>query len=100
MNTAALLDAITTVDPLSRYGKITKVIGLIAEAIGPPDVALGELCILGDPETSKIRAEVVGFRDGRVLRSARWVAVVPRQSYSRPACHCASRSAMHSRGAS
>ena len=43
MNTAALLDAITTVDPLSRYGKITKVIGLIAEAIGPPDVALGEL---------------------------------------------------------
>ena len=67
MNTPALLDAITTVDPLSRYGKITKVIGLIAEAIGPPDVALGELCILGDPETSEIRAEVVGFRDGRVL---------------------------------
>jgi flagellum-specific ATP synthase len=61
MNTDALLEPIGSVDPMSRYGKVTKVIGLVAEAIGPPDVALGELCILGDPETSQIRAEVVGF---------------------------------------
>ena len=67
MNAHTLLEVIDAVDPLSRYGKVTKVIGLVAEAIGPPDVALGELCILGDPETSDVRAEVVGFRDGRVL---------------------------------
>ena len=67
METHTLLEVIDAVDPLSRYGKVTKVIGLVAEAIGPPDVAIGELCILGDPETSDVRAEVVGFRDGRVL---------------------------------
>ena len=67
IETSALLDVIERVDPLTKYGKVTKVVGLIAEAIGPPDVALGELCVLGDPETSDTRAEVVGFRDGRVL---------------------------------
>ena len=37
------------------------------ESIGPSDAALGELCVLGDPQSDGLRAEVVGFRGKRVL---------------------------------
>jgi len=67
MNSEGLIATIERVDPLTRYGKVSRIVGLIVESIGPPDVALGEICILGDPEESQVRAEVVGFRDKRVL---------------------------------
>ncbi|MBT4611793.1 MAG: FliI/YscN family ATPase, partial [Gemmatimonadetes bacterium] len=50
-----------------RYGKVTQIVGLIIESIGPADVAMGELCIVGDPHAEHIEAEVVGFRGERVL---------------------------------
>ena len=67
MNSARLLSTIQRIDPLTRYGRVRQIVGLIVESVGPPDVALGELCILGDPEAEHMQAEVVGFRDSRVL---------------------------------
>ncbi len=67
MNTSELQQAIETVDPHTRYGKVRQIVGLIVEAVGPEDVALGELCYLGDPARGGIRAEVVGFNGSRVL---------------------------------
>ena len=67
MNTSKLLQTIDKVDPHTRYGKVRQIVGLIVEAAGPEDVALGELCYLGDPARGGIRAEVVGFNGGRVL---------------------------------
>ncbi len=67
MNTAELRQTIGRVDPHTRYGKVRQIVGLIVEAVGPEDVALGELCYLGDPSRGGIRAEVVGFNSGRVL---------------------------------
>ena len=46
---------------------MSRIVGLIVESIGPPDVALGELCIIGDPEVDNTQAEVVGFQGNRVL---------------------------------
>lgn len=48
-----------------RLGKVTKVVGLTIESMGP-DAKLNDLCeiILDD---TKIMAEVVGFRDKRLL---------------------------------
>ena len=67
MNTAELRQTIGRVAPHTRYGKVRQIVGLIVEAVGPEDVALGELCYLGDPSRGGIRAEVVGFNSGRVL---------------------------------
>jgi len=67
VNGGALLATVASVDPISHYGEVAKVVGLVVECAGPAGVALGELCILGDPRHSSTRAEVVGFRDDRVL---------------------------------
>ncbi len=67
MNSQYLLDVIGRTDPLTRYGKVSQVVGLVIESIGPGDAALGELCVLGDPQSDGLRAEVVGFRGKRVL---------------------------------
>ena len=67
MNSQYLLDTIEQIDPLTRYGKVSQIVGLVIESIGPADVALGELCVLGDPQSDALQAEVVGFRDQRVL---------------------------------
>ena len=67
MNSSRLLSIVQKIDPLTRYGRVRQIVGLIVESVGPPDVALGELCILGDPEADHMQAEVVGFRDTRVL---------------------------------
>jgi flagellum-specific ATP synthase len=52
---------------VQRVGAVTGVAGLIIESEGP-NVGLGELCLLRSPRTSfSLRAEVVGFREHRVL---------------------------------
>jgi len=62
------LQAIEHTDLISLYGKIFQIIGLVIEAYGP-SVNLGELCYVL-PRAADMRpipAEVVGFRQGRVL---------------------------------
>ncbi|MCQ2506740.1 MAG: flagellar protein export ATPase FliI [Lachnospiraceae bacterium] len=48
-------------------GKVLKIVGLTIESLGP-DVRLGEMCfIYSKKDQKKIYAEVVGFKDDRVL---------------------------------
>jgi flagellum-specific ATP synthase len=55
-------------DPYKRFGKVTRVIGLMIESKGP-ESSIGDLCYIhiGNKKKQKIQAEVVGFRDEYVL---------------------------------
>jgi flagellum-specific ATP synthase len=54
-------------DPVKINGRVTQVIGLVIESIGPPAM-IGEICqIRSDRQRPPIPAEVVGFRENRVL---------------------------------
>ena len=51
----------------SRLGKVAKVVGLTIESIGPA-AKLNDLCLIkSDTRLEPVKAEVVGFRDDRVL---------------------------------
>lgn len=55
------------VDPCRSFGKVSKVVGLIAEGRGIR-APLGSVChLIPDGEEESIAAEVVGFRDGACL---------------------------------
>lgn len=58
--------ALKEVDPLCRLGQVQKVIGLTLESIGPP-AFLGEACLLKPSSSEGVFAEVVGFREGKIL---------------------------------
>ncbi|WP_082686993.1 flagellar protein export ATPase FliI [Bacillus sp. FJAT-27445] len=63
----AYRDVLETVNPIKMNGKVTQVIGLTVESQGP-DVKLGDICHIFSPQQQKpIKAEVVGFRDHKVL---------------------------------
>lgn len=47
------------------YGKVTKVVGLTIESSGP-SARLGDLCIV-ETDKGRCEAEVVGFRDNRLI---------------------------------
>lgn len=54
-------------DFIEYTGKVSKVVGLTIESIGP-EVNIGELCFINSSKGKKaIEAEVVGFRDNNVL---------------------------------
>lgn len=54
-------------DPVKTNGRVAQVIGLVIEATGP-SASIGEVCkILGDRQNVPLLAEVVGFRENRVL---------------------------------
>ena len=60
-------------DLVKQNGKVAQVIGLVIESIGP-NAAVGEICHIYydranhyDPAKPPIKAEVVGFRENRVL---------------------------------
>jgi len=54
--------AIEKTEPIKTNGKVTQVIGLIIESLGP-GANLGELCyVFPNNGSDKIRAEVVGFK--------------------------------------
>jgi flagellum-specific ATP synthase len=68
---APLVDVIRTqvrhLPPVQRVGTVTGVAGLIIESDGP-NVGLGELCLVrSSRDEFSVRAEVVGFREHRVL---------------------------------
>jgi flagellum-specific ATP synthase len=53
--------------PVQRVGSVTGMAGLVVESEGP-NVGLGELCVIRSPRTDfTVRAEVVGFREHRLL---------------------------------
>ena len=52
---------------VSQLGKVAKVVGLTIESIGP-NAKLNDLCLIkSDTLTEPVKAEVIGFRDDRVL---------------------------------
>ncbi len=68
---APLIDVLRSqvrhVAPVQRLGTVTGVAGLVIESDGP-NVGLGELCNIRSPRSDfAVRAEVVGFREHRVL---------------------------------
>jgi flagellum-specific ATP synthase len=59
--------AVSRADPVRFNGHIQQVVGLVVESVGPA-ARIGELCEIHTSRTDPpIRAEVVGFRDNRVL---------------------------------
>lgn len=60
------LEAISSCQPMKLEGKIVKVAGLVAEGHGP-GLSVGSLCVIENSEGKNIQAEVVGFRDKRVI---------------------------------
>jgi len=60
-------EALQQLDPIRVNGKVTQVIGLTVESEGP-DASVGEVCSIHPIKGgSPIPAEVVGFRDNRLL---------------------------------
>jgi len=66
-NSKPYLDILETMNPIKMNGKVTQVIGLTIESQGP-DVKLGDIChIFSSQQQKPIKAEVVGFRNHKVL---------------------------------
>ena len=60
-------DALLERSHVRHLGKVTKVVGLTIESIGP-EAKLNDLCIIkSNSSAGAVKAEVVGFRDDRVL---------------------------------
>jgi flagellum-specific ATP synthase len=58
---------IDEVGTIRQSGRIVQIIGLVVESHGPA-VSIGDLCRIENPEAGEsIKAEVVGFRDNRIL---------------------------------
>lgn len=59
--------ALRAVDPVRLNGRVEEIVGLVIESRGPR-ASLGEICLVyGGRNAPPVRAEVVGFRAGRVL---------------------------------
>ncbi len=60
------LRRINSVHTIKQSGKVVKTIGLVVESEGPT-VSIGDLCTIENPDGEKTKAEVVGFRENRIL---------------------------------
>ncbi len=66
-NLAPYMQAAASARPLALEGRVVKVVGLVIEGDGPA-ASVGEIChIYPQQDKRPIEAEVVGFKDGRVL---------------------------------
>jgi flagellum-specific ATP synthase len=67
VSVARYVEALAGIDCLQQVGKVSKIIGLLIESQGPR-VNLGDLCYITSPgDGASLPAEVVGFRENRVL---------------------------------
>ena len=67
MNSHRLNQTLDNTDPIRIRGKVNQVVGLVIETDGPP-VSVGELCSITNVGGDEpVLAEVVGFRQNRVL---------------------------------
>ncbi|MGO4696560.1 flagellar protein export ATPase FliI [Paenibacillus sp. 2TAB26] len=61
------IEHLQPLDPIRVNGKVTQVIGLTVESEGP-DASIGDVCFIYPSKGAKpIKAEVVGFRDNKVI---------------------------------
>ena len=67
LDSGPYLEVLRSVDPVRMNGKVTQVIGLTVESEGP-DASVGDVCLIYPAKSGKpIKAEVVGFRNNKVL---------------------------------
>jgi len=66
LSLAPYFAALERVSPMRWTGKVTQLVGLLVESHGP-NVAVGDFCELETAGGRRIRAQVIGFRNGRVL---------------------------------
>lgn len=66
---SALISAAGQIDPLKVYGRIIEITGLTIKATGI-DVSIGESCKIYSQHAAPVDAEVVGFRDGKIVLMA------------------------------
>lgn len=63
----AFSERIKIVKTVKHFGKVTQVVGLVIESIGPA-ISIGRLCKIENQDSGEhIQAEVVGFRDNKLL---------------------------------
>jgi FliI/YscN family ATPase len=63
---AAYREELERISPLRWTGQVTDVVGLLVESRGP-GAAIGDFCEIATQSGRRIRTQVIGFRDGRVL---------------------------------
>ena len=61
-----LIDAVKKTESVSRIGKIENVIGMTIEASGAKG-GIGDMCVISDGGKKEVVAEIVGFKDDRIL---------------------------------
>ncbi|WP_062105077.1 flagellar protein export ATPase FliI [Bacillus niameyensis] len=68
MRAKDLIPLIKTVNTYKRYGKVSRVVGLMIESIGP-ESSIGDVCYIhvGNGTKRKIIAEVVGFKEQHII---------------------------------
>ncbi|MUT66353.1 flagellar protein export ATPase FliI [Paenibacillus sp. NEAU-GSW1] len=67
LDASKYIEHLTPIDPVRVNGKVTQVIGLTVESEGP-DASIGDVCYIYSSKGAKpIKAEVVGFRDNKVI---------------------------------
>ncbi len=66
MNNLQLLKSIRHEPKILLQGKATKIVGLVVEADGPL-VSIGSRCTIGTIDGRQVPAEVIGFKDERVI---------------------------------
>ncbi len=65
-NRAAFLQMLQVDDLCTRMGKIDKLVGMTVEATGPTS-SIGDVCRIGLSDGREVLAEVVGFKESKVL---------------------------------
>jgi flagellum-specific ATP synthase len=63
---ARYIAALPDIDPIRRTGQVVQMAGLVVESAGPI-VGVGEFCEIRTAGGRRVRAQVIGFREGRVL---------------------------------
>jgi flagellum-specific ATP synthase len=66
INWGKYLGAINSCQPVKLEGQVVKVAGLVAEANGP-GLSVGSLCTITSSDGLNIQAEVIGFKEERVI---------------------------------
>lgn len=57
---------VQNIKPVTYLGRVSQIIGLTIESVGP-HVSMGEMCRIKLDDNTDVRAEVVGFKNSRVL---------------------------------
>ncbi len=60
------MDTVARVDTLRWAGTVTAMVGLLVESAGPA-AAVGDFCEVSTSNGKRIRVQVIGFRNGKVL---------------------------------